>query len=168
MMKLKRYKYNMKDLKTLLEASLLDINGTMVEGDKISETIIKEFNKLKKYFSDRKNWEKGSHILPKRNDHFTYYGCKPWESCKEFLKLYFNEDALFLMIEVTEDVGRMQWHIHITSRHGKKLNPELDVIKLVPIESRGTRKQSFDAFFKKYLLPKFEDIETFVNWIKEK
>ena len=70
------------------------------------------------------------------------------------------------MIDVTEDVGRMQWHIRINSCHGKALNPELDVIKLVPIESRGTRKQSFDAFFKKYLLPKFDNITTFVDWIK--
>ena len=125
----------MKTLKDLLETSLLNnIDDTMSEGDKISDTIIKEFNKLKKYLSDRKNWEKGSHILPKRNDYFTHYSCKPWESCKEFLKLYFNEDALFLMIDVTEDVGRMQWHIRINSCHGKALNPELDVIKLVPIE----------------------------------
>ena len=149
-----------------LESSILDIDGTIAKGDEISDTIIKEINKLKKYLSERKIWEKGSHILPKRNDYFTHYSCKPWESCKEFLKLYFNEDALFLMIDVTEDVGRMQWHIRITSVSGKKLNPDFDVIKLVPIESRGTRKQSFDAFFKKYLLPKFEDITTFVDWIK--
>ena len=72
------------------------------------------------------------------------------------------------MIDVTEDVGRMQWHIRITSVSGKKLNPDFNVIKLVPIESRGTRKQSFDVFFKKYLLPKFENITTFVDWVKEK
>lgn len=158
----------MKNSNTQLhEASLLDIDGTMTEIDEISKTITKEFNDLKKYLSERKNWEKASHILPKRNDYFTCYSCKPWKTCKEFLKLYFNEDALFLMIEVTEDVSRMQWHIRVMSSQGQKLNPDLDVIKLVPIESKGTRKQSFDNFFKKYLLPKFEDIETFVNWIKD-
>lgn len=157
----------MKSIIELYEASVLDIDGTMAESDELLKTTIKEFDDIKKYISERKNWEKASHILPKRNDYFTCYTCKPWRSCKEFLKLYFNEDALFLMIEVTEDTGKMQWHIRINSCSGKKLNPDLDVIKLVPIESKGTRKQSFDNFFKKYLLPKFEDIETFVNWIKD-
>ena len=156
----------MKDIYTIYEGLLAGQNKTMQASEEIINTINSEFEQLQKYISDRKNWEKGSHILPKRNDYFTCYTCKPWRPCKEFLKLYFNEDALFLMIEVTEDVGRMQWHIHITSVSGKKLNPDFDVIKLVPIESRGTRKQSFDAFFKKYLLPKFEDITTFVDWIK--
>lgn len=148
------------------EGLLAGQNKTMQASEEIINIINSEFEQLQKYISDRKNWEKASHILPKRNDYFTCYTCKPWRPCKEFLKLYFNEDALFLMIEVTEDVGRMQWHIRITSVSGKKLNPDFDVIKLVPIESRGTRKQSFDAFFKKYLLPKFDDITTFVDWVK--
>ena len=156
----------MKDIYTIYEGLLAGQNKTMQASEEIINIINSEFEQLQKYISDRKNWEKASHILPKRNDYFTCYTCKPWRPCKEFLKLYFNEDALFLMIEVTEDVGRMQWHIRITSVSGKKLNPDFDVIKLVPIESRGTRKQSFDAFFKKYLLPKFDDITTFVDWVK--
>ena len=156
----------MKDIYTIYEGLLAGQDKTMQASEEIINNINVEFEQLQKYISDRNNWEKGSHILPKRNDYFTCYTCKPWRPCKEFLKLYFNEDALFLMIDVTEDVGRMQWHIRITSVSGKKLNPDFDVIKLVPIESRGTRKQSFDAFFKKYLLTKFENITTFVDWIK--
>ena len=156
----------MKDIYTIYEGLLAGQDKTMQASEEIMNNINVEFEHLRKYLSDRKNWEKASHILPKRNDYFTCYTCKPWRPCKEFLKLYFNEDALFLMIEVTEDVGRMQWHIRITSCSGKKLNPDFDVIKLVPIELRGTRKQSFDVFFKKYLLPKFDDITTFVDWIK--
>lgn len=158
----------MKTLKYILtEGILSDINTTIDTSDSLIIGAHAEFEDLKKFVLDKKNWEKDSHILPKRNDYFTCYTCKPWKTCEEFLKLYFNETALFLMIDVTEDTGKMQWHIHICSRSGKKLKPDLDVIKLVPIESKGTRKQSFDAFFKKYLLPKFEDIETFVNWIKD-
>jgi hypothetical protein len=149
----------MKTLKEILEKSILSgMDATLSNGDKYVININNEFDYIKSIFSDNDNWEKTIYKLP-NNKKFIYYTCKSSKNCYEFIKFYFNMESSGLNIDVEDD--NTQWNIKIATLYGKEI---LKVNKTAP---KRTSKQTFNDFFKKYLLPKFKDIETFVDWIKE-
>ena len=150
---------NMKTLKEILEKSILsDIDTTLSDGDKYVININNEFDHIKFMFSNKDNWEKTIYKLPK-NKKITNYTCKDSKYCYEFIKFYFDMNSSGLSIDVEDD--NTQWNIKIATLYGK------EILKVNKTAQKRTSNQTFNDFFKKYLLPKFKDIETFVDWIKE-
>ena len=153
----------MKTLKEILEGILSGQEETMNDGDKLLKTINKEWEQIKA-LENKKNWRKGQVMAPVRG-YNNYYKFQPGYTQTNLLQYIGLDDRrLDFQIWATEDDTNMEWKCEFVF---PALGSSDKDMAFTVIFKYGTRKKSFERMLKTDLLPIFESIETFKQFVDE-
>ena len=148
-------------MKSLYE-SILDIDDNINRS--INHPALSEFKVLQEYISNKKNWKKVKNYEYDSSENPNKYLCIPIHSCENFCRVYLNTNKFSrIEFEIGQKTSNLEWEICIRISTWNHMTTKRIIKKI----SMGKRNQTFEYFFKKYLISKFDDIDIFINWLNE-
>ena len=138
-------------LHSLLEASILDIEGTMKSGDELSRDLTWEFESeikwkledIKKYYT--LSYDKGSE----------YKALTSIPKIAEFLGI--EDDYITVLLKRDNSTGKYNCTIYF----GNKFNSQISSIQVSDFKYKNPAQM-----LKTFILPITQDIYTFTEWLK--
>lgn len=162
----------MKDLKTLLEGSLLaDVEYTLND-----KTIFKTaedqcewiYDTIYKWSTD--NWETNDHLKPENRVYATTkfgersYGARKWKGLKELCQATTGENYLWMDITISRRLNKRTFNVEAYDIKISWYNDRRDTERYISIMSIPESKfKSWDDLAQDYVVPIFKSIDSMID-----